>query len=275
MLIKTVGQALDIDSIKIVTFDWLEDSLLGGAPKRAKPYLVAKHLRERRARKDAQRAKRREGLKAGGATAQHSLWSEAESRAVAKFKKDCEDFEQQMLLGASLFRSGDPLLTRPLGGYELYRDQAGFAYNIALARANLTTNTNERYYLKVGHLGHSSIYPTYSPRHTRLPIPQPRAQQLQLFQTQIWPRRYACFSTCSSPGAAAPCLLLAPAGSGFEFAFSQFEAFFKLKTRLEWKDRFSIAAENEVMPDGTVLPKPFRYAIPERCFDPRRPDVKW
>ncbi|MCJ1281426.1 hypothetical protein MMC26_000745, partial [Xylographa opegraphella] len=91
-------------------------------------------------------------------------------------------------------------------GYHIYRDVTGFSYDITLARSDLTTNTNARYVLK-------------------------------LYESHVSPSKYACFSSYSSPTAGTATHVLAPLGSSFSLAIEQFVHFFKLKTKLEWKER--------------------------------------
>ena len=160
-------------------------------------------------------------------------------------------------------------------GYEIYRDSTGLIYDVTLARVDLAKNANERWHLKVGRLP-CPIFPYYRPRRSPVPVDRSRTQQLQLFQTHSAPRHYACFAVYSSPGSKPLARMLAPVASHFETAMSQFTEFFKLKTRMEWADRFKKAPEEEGgVLDGTVPELPFRYARPERYWDPRRPDVEW
>ena len=129
-----------------------------------------------------------------------------------------------------------------LDGYHIYRDSTGFSYDIALARSDLTSNTHTRYFLKVSSFPYSMnlstpLYPYILPRHSRVPLPAPRAQCLQLYESHIAPSKYACFSSYSSPTAGTATHVLAPLGSSFALAIAQFMDFFKLKTKLEWKER--------------------------------------
>ena len=137
--------------------------------------------------------------------------------------------------------SGVPL-TRCPDGYHIYRDSTSFSYDITLARSDLTTNTNARYFLKVSSFPYlmnlcTPLYPYILPRHSRVPLPAPRTQCLQLYESHIWPSKYACFSSYSSPTAGTATHVLAPLGSTFSLAIEQFMHFFKLKTKLDWKER--------------------------------------
>ncbi|KAI9845182.1 MAG: hypothetical protein M1837_005067 [Sclerophora amabilis] len=108
-----VKQALKFKHLKIVTFDWLEDSLMSGRVKREKRYLVAaleKQKRKQRLEKNKQ-----------------------EQAAVKRFRDGCAGSEEDTLSKA----------------YHIYRDETLFEYNITLGRADLSTNRVERYHLKL------------------------------------------------------------------------------------------------------------------------------
>ena len=270
-----VRKALDVETIKIVTFDWLEESLLDGNAKRAKPYLVRRVIRQRRVRKDARRFKRKQILRENGTSTPPPSLVGTNVREVAKFKQDCKSFQEHMQAGQVPWLCFRPrLISGFTEGYGIYRDEGGFPYNVTLARVDLATNTNERYHLKVGHLP-TPIYPYYCPRRSRVRLDRPPTQQLQLFQTHEIPRRYACYTVYASRDGVSSGHVLAPPYSSFELALSQFEQFFKMKTYLDWRDRFEKVPNNIVGPDGKPLPPAFRYAIPNRWHDPRRPAVGW
>lgn len=130
-----------------------------------------------------------------------------------------------------------------IDGYHIYRDATGFAYDITLARSDLTVNTNERYALKVSSFPHDEVhiftplYPYFLPHRSRVPLPAPRTQCVQLYESHISPSKFACFTNYSSPTAGTACHVLAPVGSSFQLAVDHFMQFFKLKTKLEWKER--------------------------------------
>ena len=129
------------------------------------------------------------------------------------------------------------LIEYPLiDGYHLYRDSTGFEYSLTLARADLTRNINERYYIKVGHML-QPVFPSYYPRKTRVPLERHPTQCLQIYETHDEPHKYACYVTYSSPRSPYIKEQLAPPGSSFELAYANFRDFFKLKTKRAWEDR--------------------------------------
>ena len=173
------------------------------------------------------------------------------------------------------------ILIFKLDGYHIYHDHTGFQYDITLARANLTTNKNQRYSLKVNSnpnphpdpgLNTSTtpfyfstpIFPSFTPRSFGAPIRNPFAQRLQLYETHATPRLYACYSKYSAPDQRATVEMLAPVGSSFELAFDHFQKFFTLKTLKEWDQRlvkanmgdeaFVYAPPKEGEPQGLLLP---------------------
>lgn len=161
-------------------------------------------------------------------------------------------------------------------GYEIYRDPCdSFSYDLTLARANLLTNKNERYQLKVCPTSHTSPstplphlrIPSYIPASSLTsypyfinppcpiistpifpisPLPSaaraclvsPRAQRLQLYVSHGTPKMFACYVKYSAPNVTSTIEVLAPRGSSWELTWGAFEAFFKLKTRKEWSMRF-------------------------------------
>jgi len=186
---------------------------------------------------------------------------------VEDFERSCKEFETDMfsstfLLIAFAFRIVPADLS--LDGYGIYQDSTRFAYDITLARANLLTNNNERYALKVCFPPHN---PPQAPPHNRiidpnpdlahrpmistpifpmfLPSPRararivtPRAQRLQLYVSHATPKYFSCNVKYSSPGTAPTSKVLAPIGSTWETAWGAFEMFFKLKTKKDWDMRF-------------------------------------
>ena len=141
-------------------------------------------------------------------------------------------------LNHSLFAATQRMLTRNhlIDGYHIYRDSTGFEYNLTLARADLTYNINERYYIKVGSLP-QPVFPSYYPRRTQVPLERHPTQCLQIYETHVEPHKYACFVTYSSPRSPYIKEQLAPTGSSFELAYANFRDFFKLKTKMAWEDR--------------------------------------
>ncbi|MCJ1334830.1 hypothetical protein MMC09_000095 [Bachmanniomyces sp. S44760] len=202
---KMVRDAQKVKTLKIVTFDWLEDSLQDRSPKRIYPYLMESCNKATSERKAKKHSNRRTNIE----------------RGVESFKNGCADFIKRM--GTE--------------GYHVYYDHTGFNYDVILVRADLTTNQNERCSLKVG-LPHSTrTFPYRSPRRPRVPLGRPRTQRLQMFQNHVAPLSYACHVNYSSPTKGNASQILAPVGSSFETTISSFKKFFELKTGIEWDHR--------------------------------------
>lgn len=172
-----------------------------------------------------------------------------------------------------------------LDGYGIYQDSTDFPYDITLARANLLTNKNERFALKVCPLPNG---PPCSPRHTCVTIfiltrchsstistptssqsailmPRvvlPCAYTLKLYVSHATPKYFSCNVKYSSPGSTPKFEVLAPIGSSWETAWAAFEAFFKLKAKKDWDMRF-------LKPDlGVDAAEAFVYT-PPREGEPR------
>ncbi|MCJ1472638.1 hypothetical protein MMC13_001287 [Lambiella insularis] len=209
--VAMVQEARKLKKCHIVSFDWLEDSLMIKRPKRVGEYLMKAQVKAKAKAKAKKKVIRDATIMKG----------------VADFEKGCDNFKSKM----------------HTDGYHIYRDSTGFAYDITLVRSDLAVNINERYSLKVSSSPYNSIhiftplYPYFLPRRTRVPLSAPRTQCLQLYESHAPPMKYACFTNYSSPLAGTACHILAPAGSGFLLAFGQFMQFFKLKTKLEWNER--------------------------------------
>jgi hypothetical protein len=100
----------------------------------------------------------------------------------------------------------------------------------------------------------------------RVPIPQPWAHCLQLYESNSIPHTFACYIKYSRRGKSGTDVLAHP-GSSWEFAFKQFTWFFKRKTGKEWADRFDEKPpEMAANKDGTV-DEPFRYEPPKGRFE--------
>ncbi|KAL9633021.1 MAG: hypothetical protein Q9164_004947 [Protoblastenia rupestris] len=201
--VATVKQAIELKTVKIVSFDWLEDSLLSKPPRvrNEREYLMTSIIRTTAETKERKKLVRKQNI----------------TKGMQKFEKECKDLEQDVFSN----------------GYHIYRDSTTFAYDITLARANLCTNKNQRYSLKI-------------------------------YETHNTPKLYACFTKYSAPGQSSMPEILAPLGSSFELAFGVFKQFFRLKTHKEWDDRlikanmgeeaFVYTPPKEGEPKGQVLP---------------------
>ena len=159
----------------------------------------------------------------------------------------------------------------PPDGYHIYRDSTGFSYDITLARADLTSNKNERYYLKVSPFRHfpTPVFPSFTPPGARAFIVRPRLQRLQLYETHTAPNLYATYVKYSSPGKSAT-HVLCPTGSTFEMALSNFQAFFKIKTRKAWDQRLASVQVDEdafvYTPPPVGLPKGSVPIDPDKMY---------
>ncbi|KAI9843227.1 MAG: hypothetical protein M1838_002723 [Thelocarpon superellum] len=100
-------------SLRIVSFDWLEDSLLRGACKRERQYLLSTLEKDKR-KMD------REKLK-------------AEADAKLRFDKGCNASEEELLSSS----------------YHVYCDATNFEYAVSLFRIDLQCNRNEHYHVKI------------------------------------------------------------------------------------------------------------------------------
>ena len=107
------------------------------------------------------------------------------------------------------------------------------------------------------------IFPSVPlPFRPRVRLGRPRAQRLQLYESNATPKLYACFEKYSKPGNDPVASILAPIGSSFDVAFDHFKKFFKLKTGKHWeerlqktvprKDAFMFAPPKEVEPRGVL-----------------------
>ncbi|KAI9814900.1 MAG: hypothetical protein M1832_005628 [Thelocarpon impressellum] len=134
-----VRQALKLRTVKIVTFDWLEDGLLAKRRKPEKPYLLATLEKARRKRA-------REEQKAAQA-------------ATQRFAAGCRTAEEDLLSS----------------NYHVYRDETLFEHSITLFRADPTANRNERHQLK---LFESHALPHLYAASTRYTSARPRARTL-------------------------------------------------------------------------------------------------
>ena len=93
-----------------------------------------------------------------------------------------------------------------------------------------------RGYLRVGHPTITPLYTYYSPRNTRVPIANPRAQCLQLYESTTEPKTYfSCMTKSSQNGSFTE--VIAPKPSSQVVALGLFKDYFKIKTGVEWEKR--------------------------------------
>lgn len=128
--VDIVREACKIPGLFIVSFDWLEDSLMNMYPQNEAGYLLHRRIQAAAKAKKAKKAVRRGKIR----------------KAVKAFEKSCREFRKDMFSN----------------GYHIYRDSTTFAYDVTLARTNLVSNKNERYHLKL-YESHTapSLYTTY------------------------------------------------------------------------------------------------------------------
>ncbi|KAI4164407.1 MAG: hypothetical protein LQ342_002054 [Letrouitia transgressa] len=198
--------ARKIKTLKIVTYDWLEDSLLARSPKGVANYLLKQHVKVEKKRKAKQKEKVKETVKAG----------------MTAFHKGCEDISKD-------------IYTVEKDTYHIYTDSTLFPYSVTLVRANIATNKSERYVLKVCPPG--SIFPITPNPRARTRLVDCPAQTLQLCESNDTPKAYTAYVNYHTPGCPIITHILAPLGSGWDTAFGAFKKFFKVKTSIEWDRR--------------------------------------
>lgn len=121
-------------------------------------------------------------------------------------------------------------------GYHIYRDETDFDYEVKLARADVTTNKNERYILKV--CASPNICFHLSPPYPVLVVVRSHTQGWQLYESHTEPHMYATYVRYSSAsGRKVGSDIRAPVGSTFEEALVAFKKFFKTKTCRTWEQR--------------------------------------
>ncbi|RMJ26379.1 brct domain protein [Aspergillus sp. HF37] len=233
--VGAVREAKRLRTVKIVTYDWLEDSLLSKSrrPKREKPYLLDTVLKGER--KKGQQG--RKGTQAKSQTKKSRKKTAAQSLDI--FEGSCLSTKTKM----------EAL------NYHLYSDKStNVTYCATLVRPTAFANQREKYLLKTFN---SHLYET-QPRHpghyTNVSLDNPHAQQLQVYESNSEPRVYAAYVKYSRVGKAAT-HLLAPLGSSLDLAMKAFKQFFLLRTGREWDQRFD---ETPVPPmkdaEGNILP---------------------
>ncbi|KAL8783499.1 MAG: hypothetical protein Q9195_009369 [Heterodermia aff. obscurata] len=224
-----VLQAKHIPSIKIVSYDWLEDSLMNHRPLREEPYL----MKRRNLRDVEKRAKKRE-------TRKQNIKKGSESSCLYRD-------ETQHLIRAGSETLRKELVHALADGYQIYRDHTSFPYDITLVRANLLENKHNACHLKVRPPPLPSLFSSPPPLfpivrppfllRARVHILNVRAQRLQLYESHSVPKYYACFVRYSESGHKTMSEVLSPTGSSLEGAMGVFRMFFALKTGVVWEER--------------------------------------
>ncbi|OCL09245.1 hypothetical protein AOQ84DRAFT_388320 [Glonium stellatum] len=227
--------------IKIVTFDWLEDSLLKSTHKREKPYMWKTIEKARLKEKKEIRAKERKQAKhdvakfgRGCKSAMSDLQS-GTSKARSKptstswFSSSLDALQRARAERATADAPAPPMPTQksssishqqaqsdfhtapgadePTDLYHIYMDSTGFEYDITLTRIDLTNNRNERYHLR-------------------------------LYESHTEPHTYCTHIRLSKPSELPKTQLLVPLASPFSTAFRGFCNVFRKRTLLLWDERF-------------------------------------
>lgn len=102
-----------------------------------------------------------------------------------------------------------------------------------------------------------------NPHLVRVPIYNPFAQRIQVYETNKEPHTYTTFVKYTCVGVASKGML-APKGSSLEQALFAFKKFFRVKTGVEWKNRFD---------DSKLLLSPKAIADGESPLQP--PEGGW
>ena len=151
--------------------------------------------------------------------------------------------------------------------YHLYQDPDHFTYSITLVRSDILNNRNQYHHIKVRYASQFSAasnacpvplyyFPKPNPlslwpvipvslprklsrrfnRRLRVPIMNPAAQTIQMYESHSRPHRYAVYTRYSEIGKLGTASI-APIGSTFDFAMQQFKWYFKQKTGVSWEQR--------------------------------------
>lgn len=168
-----------------------------------------------------------------------------------------------------------------IAGYHLYTDQkTGVTYCATLVRPSVVKGRKEKYLAKVSCFLYnyslrkhptsivfflqstlSQSGPIFStqilPRNhlLRVPIYNPFAQQLQLYESDATPHVYATYVKYSRVGASGK-QLLAPRGSSLDLALTVFKKFFQTKTGLRWEEQYDDSKTPEPKRDARGEPVP-------------------
>ncbi|KAJ9266924.1 hypothetical protein DTO195F2_859 [Paecilomyces variotii] len=228
--VEPVQAAKRMKHVKIVSYDWLEDSLMSKTrrPKREGPYLWEKLLGRKTKKKATKADKKGKSTKRRNGSAAKSLEKTRKgSRAVI------DDMAR--------------------AGYHLCADkETGVTYCATLVRPTSVTGRNEKYQLKHHHL--------------IVPIERAYAKQLQLYESNAEPHVYATYVKYSRIGKSGT-ELVAPRGSSFDLAMTAYKKFFKIKTGKSWDERFDgKLPEAKKDHEGNVLPPDegwFRHELPK------------
>lgn len=157
-------------------------------------------------------------------------------------------------------------------GYHLYVDRStGSSYSATLVRHTLIKNRSRKETF-VARVSVPDAFITQRPLDShlvRVHIYNPFAQRIQVYETNKEPHTYTTFVKYTRVGVASKDML-APKGSSLEQALFAFKKFFRVKTGVEWKDRYDdskLLVSPKASTNGESLLQPsegawFRYERP-------------
>ncbi len=99
-----VQQARKLKDLKIVSFDWLEDSLMKGSPKQEGPYLMNRQVKVAAKVKAEKKAVRKENIQKGCELPSNPHFATRETAdrpEVEVFDKSCREFRDAMHSGTN------------------------------------------------------------------------------------------------------------------------------------------------------------------------------
>ncbi|KAK5172453.1 hypothetical protein LTR04_003951 [Oleoguttula sp. CCFEE 6159] len=247
--VAAVKKALCHNDIKIVSYDWLEDTLHSRSHKRETAYLwkvldrtalkkrAAKERAERSALKREGKAAGRGGIlgealkvhveelgiddrRAGKVRVKRAPKKDVKVGMMAEEAPDVRKFEKGCKAAANDILSDN---------HHIYTDETGFEYAITLTKIDVARNRNERHHLKL--YESNSLPPTYS---------------THVLSSSPVPTTTASTSSISIPGIPTSTSIsttLTPLGSTYGTAFLSFRQFFRAKTGRWWSERLDSPAE--------------------------------
>ncbi|KAL2827622.1 hypothetical protein BDW59DRAFT_160259 [Aspergillus cavernicola] len=236
--VSAVDEAKKIGTVKIVSYDWLVDSLLskGRMPLAAKPYLWGNILKEEKQKSQvkksqAKESQTKEGQTGKGRPKKDQKEEEQTQKDPPKDMQPAGKLKQKLVAEKKRrkkrsVKSRDPFDDKPrtpraqsiASLYDLY-ETGDVTYNATLTRLSSCQNTREK------------IYETIKSPHT--------------YATHIK------FSRLGLSGTE----MLAPIGSSLDTAMSEFKEIFRSQAGKEWEDRMDgIAPPPREDEDGNVQP---------------------
>ncbi|KAF2838230.1 hypothetical protein M501DRAFT_1017252 [Patellaria atrata CBS 101060] len=245
--VAVVKSARNFSSIKIVSYDWLEDSLRGQTHKREAPYLWTKLEKTDKSLREARDNRERKEMKKevrdfeagcqsamediGSGTSGKSSWAisalsssfgppqanlnstpPSKSKSKSKSpdeKKDPKTEPQIYSKGTNEWPVDDP------DNHHIYRDTTGFDYDVHLVRVDKSRNMKEWI-------------------------------RLRIYESHTFPHTYSThFLHCLPPNDPTS-HILSPIGTPFNLAFAEFRKLFRSKTKVHWDERLNTQPQNQV-----------------------------